>query len=202
VWETVQSYQRSAASYVAATSSYDEFPEVLDALDLFERTVPAGLSVLDAGCGAGRDSDFLAGRGRKVIAADLSERLLHSWPERVVREASILRIQADLANMPICRRSLGGVWACASLIHQPPDIFEEVVAELASLLVHDGIFSASLRTAHGTGWRTWGPVTGRRWHTAQDSEDICRILASLGLTDIRSSPSGPGGWYIVRAKAE
>jgi len=92
---------------------------------------PDGATVLDAGCGEGRNAVFLAGCGARVRAVDASRVALENgraaWPgvEGVSWE------EADLRTVPLAPSSLDGVLAC-SVFHwvEGPAEIEEVVERL------------------------------------------------------------------------
>lgn len=49
------------------------FPDVLD---LFLTYVPKGSSILDMGCGAGRDMDYFSKKGYQATSIDISDKII------------------------------------------------------------------------------------------------------------------------------
>ena len=89
-------YNAEAASYAAAvdakpTNAYYERPAMQSLLPQL-----AGKRVLDAGCGAGVYTEWLAGRGAEVFALDASAEMVRHAKQRVGHRAEIR--QADLGR--------------------------------------------------------------------------------------------------------
>jgi SAM-dependent methyltransferase len=193
--ETQKAYEEFAEEYARRSQSYDTFPGLKSVLEEFNQRVPQHLPVLDAGCGGGRDSLELARLGRRVFAFDLSESLLKAWPT-VVGEPQIHRLVGDLYRPPFFNESIGGVWACASLIHQPPDVIPETIGRLISLLVTDGCLTVTMRLNGATGPSAFGTIPSPRWVTIIPPQQLVDILKSRGLKETAWRESGPG-WYAA-----
>lgn len=88
----------------------------------FEKTLPHGRSVLDMGCGTGRNAVHFALAGHTVIGLDFSRRLLEKAAERTARTpVRVLGglLQADVASMPIKESSIDSCIYVATLHHLP-----------------------------------------------------------------------------------
>ena len=138
-WETRRAavagwYDRRAASFAAATADLDR----AEACARFLARVPAGGRILDAGCGAGRDSArFLAG-GYAVTACDLSPEMA-----RLARERTGLAVLVADFTAPAWGPAFHGVWAMASLLHLPRAAVGAAVAGLVRALLPGGVLLAS-----------------------------------------------------------
>jgi len=133
-----------------------------------------GLTVLDAGCGTGRYSRLLAGRGaREVVGIDRSPAMLaHACPE-------LRGIRGRLSALPFTDGSFDLIVSGLVL----PDIadLEPVVAEWSRVLKTGGAVLASTLHPRGgaLGWtRTFDTPQGRRtlaacWHSLDDLRAIC-----------------------------
>src|SRR5699024_3269468 len=106
----------------------DAFCEQTWAVDMselyrpFEAYVPPKASILDVGCGAGRDALYFYEKGYDITAFDYSLEL--------VKNAQAL------TGLPILHRSFyeidernkyDGIWCCASLLHVPFDQLSDVL---------------------------------------------------------------------------
>ena len=80
--------------------------------DRFEKYLPEGASVLDAGCGSGRDSKHFMERGYTVTAFDASETMCECASKLTGQEVRKLTFQE--MDYHDC---FDGIWACASLLH-------------------------------------------------------------------------------------
>lgn len=102
--------------------------------------IPKGGEILDAGCGAGRDSLYLSNLGYKVLPIDNSQKLVDLVNEKLHLNA----IKKDLLEIDYKNR-FDGVWACASLLHIPPEKFEQAFSNLVDSLKDNGIFYFSIK---------------------------------------------------------
>ncbi|WP_432844657.1 class I SAM-dependent methyltransferase [Amycolatopsis sp. CA-161197] len=104
-------------------------------LDTFAELVGAGARVGDLGCGPGRVTGYLAGRGLAAFGIDLSPGMVE-----VARAAHPgLEFEVgSLAALPLPDTSLAGALAWYSLIHTPPEKLPVLVAELARVVEPGG----------------------------------------------------------------
>lgn len=197
---TVSAYEEFAQSYADATRSYDAFPSLWDETARFIAAVPPEETVLDVGCGAGRDSIRFANFGRRVIALDASPAMLHSWDLSAAVDGVIAKVRANLEAIPIRNASMGGVWACASVLHLPGENLAENVRSLAATLVPGGAIAISMKGTGDSGWIVDGPIREARWQEIVDPEDMTRMLAAAGLEEVAWHYTG-GPWYVASASA-
>lgn len=106
----------------------------------FEHYLPPKASILDAGCGVGRDSLHFLQKGYCVKAFDASQEMV-----AIARQVTHLDVQQQtFQQMQGCGR-YDGIWACASLLHVPRADLKEVVAKLSALLKQKGVLYASFK---------------------------------------------------------
>jgi ubiquinone/menaquinone biosynthesis C-methylase UbiE len=108
--KTIDTYNQIAVDYAQVTSSLQPEKE----FTTFSQMIMTGNTVLDAGCGGGRDCRAFAERGFQVIGIDLSVELL-KLARDFAPECEFL--QADLRKIPLADNSIDGLWSCASLLH-------------------------------------------------------------------------------------
>lgn len=134
VGETRRAYDTVAATYAARVDpEVSEFPLDRAALDAFAAYVleDGGGPVADLGCGPGRVTAYLAGRGLDAFGVDLSPGMV----EQARAAHPGLRFEVgDLAALPLDDGSLAGALAWYSLIHTPPERRLPVLAELCRVL--------------------------------------------------------------------
>jgi ubiquinone/menaquinone biosynthesis C-methylase UbiE len=88
----------------------------------FISTLPKGSTVLDLGCGNGRNSIFLAKEGMRVIGIDFSKGLIKiaknkmEWKEVQDR---VNLMEGDIGSLPIKNGSVNAVLYIATLHHLP-----------------------------------------------------------------------------------
>jgi SAM-dependent methyltransferase len=143
--------QKEREAGLISTAGYYE----REAKAVAERTLPVDLSslyapflgmlppeahILDAGCGAGRDSLYFLQRGYQVTAFDASTELVSlaaSFTGLPVRHQRFQEFQDQQAY--------DGIWACASLLHVSRDDMPDVLARLTRALKLGGVLYASFR---------------------------------------------------------
>lgn len=113
---------------------------------LIEVLAPAeGERVLDLGCGDGRLTAAVQGRGADVVGLDLSQEMAAATAAR-----GVPAVVADAAVVPLPNGSVNAVFSNAAL-HWVRD-HEQLIAEIARVLAHGG--RAAIRTgAAGNQWR-------------------------------------------------
>ncbi|VXB99592.1 Malonyl-(acyl-carrier protein) O-methyltransferase [Microbacterium sp. 8M] len=127
-------YDARAAEYIALIGSLDQMERSDVALvEQWRDETPGRL--LDAGCGPGLWTAYLAEPGRDVIGVDVSAEFLAAARERHPE----LRFEAaSILDLPFPESAFGGVLAWYSLIHLPPAEVPAALTELARVLAPGG----------------------------------------------------------------
>ena len=120
------------------SSHYDEFLAL----------IPENGTILDAGCGSGRDTLKFKSLGYEVTAIDGSVKMCelaskHSGVN--VKHMQFQEIEFD--------HEFNGIWASASLLHVPSEELEDVLERLKKSLKDSGIFYASFKLGDFEGKR-------------------------------------------------
>lgn len=134
--------------------------------------------ILDAGCGPGHLTDFLAGIGHDSRGVDLvPEFIAHARQTYPHLDFTL----GDLTQLDALNHSLGGVLAWYSLIHMSDDTLHSALAEFRRVLLPGGVltigaFHADVRTpfAH--------KVTPA---IARSQEELRTLLVRFGFQPIR-----------------
>ncbi|MCR5719652.1 MAG: class I SAM-dependent methyltransferase [Lachnospiraceae bacterium] len=134
--ETIEYYNKNAESFIAGTINAD----MSDCRNRFLKYVKKGGSILDAGCGSGRDSLAFKDVGYKVAAFDASEEICKSASERLGFKVDCKRFE-DLEG----ENMYDGIWASASLLHVKEADLKDVMSRLKRLLKAGGILYASFK---------------------------------------------------------
>ena len=110
----------------------------------FLLSMPARGSLLDLGCGAGRDTKAFLDRGYQVTAIDGSKRMVDATTRLTGQPAIHMRFQeVEFED------KFDGIWACASLLHLSRDEFANVLRRLERALRPQGVCYMSLKEGHG-----------------------------------------------------
>lgn len=133
-------YQRNAQQFFESTVAVD----MAEIRDRFTTLLPAHGSVLDAGCGSGRDAKAFAEQGFQVEAFDASSELAELASQHSGLPVQVMRFQElDVSA------HYDGIWCCASLLHVPRVELPGVFRRLAKALKAGGVLYASFKYGQG-----------------------------------------------------
>lgn len=133
-------YQRHAQQFFESTVAVD----MAEIRDRFTTLLPAHGSILDAGCGSGRDAKAFAEQGFQVEAFDASPELAELANQHSGLPVQVMRFQE--LDVSAC---YDGIWCCASLLHVPLEELPEVFRRLAQALKAGGVLYASFKYGQG-----------------------------------------------------
>jgi SAM-dependent methyltransferase len=176
------SYNAAAADYHAILKDYHhDDPFELGALEYFTRLVTDG-PVGDLGCGTGRITAYLAGRGLDVFGVDLTPGMI----EVARREYPELRFEVgSLFGLDIKDDELAGALAWYSLVHTPREDLPKAFAELFRVLRPGGVLVHGFKV--GDGHR---PLTQGYGHDLDlevfmyDTDDVAALLVAAGFVEV------------------
>ena len=114
-------------------------------------------SILDLGCGVGRNSIYLAKENFEVIGVDISLtalKIANKWSKKE-KLKNIAFVQATMTNLPLCDSSLDAVISVSVIHHAVKKDIVKTIDEVYRLLRKNGFFLANLTSMkdprHGTG---------------------------------------------------
>ena len=178
---TTRYYDDHAEDYISGTAHVD-----MESLYRpFLALVPEGGTILDAGCGSGRDTKAFVDRGYRVTSIDASAKMVEATAQLTGTPAQQLRFQ-DLNS----KDEFDGIWACASLLHVPLVETDDVLEIFAAALRTGGVCYLSFKEGDGErreGDRCFTDFTEdslRERLKRRERLDIVRIWTS---TDLRPS---------------
>ena len=161
-----------------------EAPLDLAMVDAFTQAVVAedDARVLDAGCGGGRMSRYLAARGCLVEGVDLSAGMIAT----ARRDHPDVRFTVgSLSDLPYGEDEFAGVLLWYSVIHTPAHGLARVCPEVARVLRRGGHVLVGFQSGDGTRDVTWAYDRGiqldRHLYTA---DDIAAQFAAAGLREV------------------
>ena len=125
--ETIEYYEKNAQDFAASTADI-EFSELQDT---FLSELKNGASVLDFGCGSGRDSLYFLQKGYNVTALDGSSVMC-----RIAREKTGIPVMEMDFNDFDELDKYDGIWACSSILrltkHELKNVFIHMEKALLS----------------------------------------------------------------------
>ncbi|MFS8204503.1 class I SAM-dependent methyltransferase [Streptomyces sp. CWNU-52B] len=191
---TIASYDRCAARYAAQNDSVDE---VKDLLTFFNEEIPCTASLLDVGCGHGRDAEYLSSLGHLVYGIDRSEKLLRMARERVPKSHFA---QGDARALPFRDESFDGLWMNAVLHHLIPPHMRQSLAECHRVLKASGLLFISVHLDDSSGWQAKDPDFVR-YYARISGAVLTEFLDDAGLTPVRmTSRSAESRWLHCFAR--
>ena len=116
--------------------------------DLFLSYLNEGDSILDLGCGSGRDTKYFLSKGYKVDATDGSEEIC-----KVASDYTGINVKCLLFNELDEIDKYDGIWACASILHLDRDDLIDVFHRIARALKDNGILYTSFKYSEFEGMR-------------------------------------------------
>lgn len=136
---TIDWYNENAKEYEKRSANAINEKEIEE----FCSYLPKKASVLDAGCGFGRDSKAFFDRGYKITGIDLSSGLLKIAKEKYPQ---INFVKGNLLSLPFKDESFNGVWAHASLVHFDEDSqIKKALDEFNRVLKPNGILHVTVK---------------------------------------------------------
>ena len=134
---TLQSYEDSASEYAINVESLHPQKQAEKFLSL----VPPGGTILDVGCGSGRDAQILSDQGFQVTGIDFSAAMIEIAKKKAPKATfKVMDMQSLHMN-----ETFDAVWASASLLHVPKKEISKVLEKIWSLLNDKGSFYISLK---------------------------------------------------------
>jgi 2-polyprenyl-3-methyl-5-hydroxy-6-metoxy-1,4-benzoquinol methylase len=157
--DSIEYYCKNAAEYFEHTVDID----MQEYWDSFTGLIPEGGSILDLGCGSGRDSAHFIACGYDVTAMDASKEMC---------DLASIHIGQDVLKLSFSEIDFNevfdGVWANASLLHVPSNEIEDILAKVIKSLKVDGILFMSFQYSDFEGIRDGRYYTDYRTRSLKD----------------------------------
>lgn len=193
---TIDYYNKNAEKFITGTVDVD-FGVVQNR---FLDKLTKGASILDFGCGSGRDTKYFLEKGYKVTAIDGSQELCKLASEYTgITVKQMLFKELDEQNV------YDGIWACSSILHLHKQELIVVIKKMCEALKEDGIIYASFKYGEFEGERNG------RYFTDFTEESILKLLEKINLLvsdsiwiskDARKERSDERWLNIILRKAE
>lgn len=134
--KTINYYNANAKEFAAGTASLDfECTQ-----KRFTGKLPERATILDFGCGSGRDTKYFLAQGYQVDAIDGSMELC-----RLAAEYTGIEVKNMFFHELMEVEKYDGIWACSSILHLPFDELVHVMRRMAVALKDNGIIYVSFK---------------------------------------------------------
>jgi len=155
-------------------------------------------SILDIGCGNGKDTHYLRQKGAVLVGMDISSGMLREARKRVPEG---IFYQMDMRNLGFSAAVFDGVWANGCIYHVPKIDFAQVLKEVLRVLGPLGTFSFNFKVGIGERLEeTPGSFAGGpRFYAYYTIKQMASFLAQAGfeILEIKRYPQRILGEKIV-----
>jgi len=178
---TIAHYDRLAEAYWDGTRDHDVNQNYAALLDTIEGDPP--FSILDLGCGPGRDLRYFRSLGHDAVGLDGSKEFVAM--ARSYSECEVL--QQNFLAMELPESRFDGIFANASLFHVPSQELPRVLAGLSETLRPRGVlFCSNPRGNNEEG------LSGDRYSCFLDHDTWCSYVTTAGFFRVRHYYRPPG----------
>lgn len=178
---TIGHYDRMADDYRAGTENHDVSQNRAALIDAIEGAAP--YSILDLGCGPGRDLTAFRAAGHEAVGLDGAAAFVAM--ARHATGCEVLHQDFLALDLPAAR--FDGIFANASLFHVPRQELPRVLGELREALKPRGVlFSSNPRGGNEEGW------VGGRFGCFLDLETWRGRLNAAGFAEVDHYYRPPG----------
>jgi SAM-dependent methyltransferase len=170
---TLSHYDRNAEGFWRGTRDHDVAQNIAALLEHIEGGPP--FTILDFGCGPGRDLKAFADLGHVAVGLEGSAR----FAGMARAHAGCEVLHQDFLRLDLPAGRFDGVFANASLFHVPTQELPRVLRELRAALKPSGVlFSSNPRGANEEGWNE------ERYGAYWDLETWRRHLSATGFVEL------------------
>lgn len=178
---TKNSYEAYAQEFASFTTIFRG--KMQKWIDYFADDLGKGASILDVGCGAGRDVLYLSKKGLNMTGIDFSKELI-SIARKKAPKARFFVMNFEHLRFP--QRSFDGVWAHASLLHLPKHKLLATLKKIYKILKNNGLFFSSFRVGEGERFTSEKRGTAKleRFYAYYQPEEVYTLLKRAKFRNI------------------
>lgn len=175
---TLASYARIAASRPKTHGDPNFLLPEFQTFDRLLRTWSGVGSVLDLGCGHGRDAALFFDRGYHYVGLDFSRPMLEEADKLVPRSCLV---EGSMYDLPFPDATFDGLWAVGSLLHIPSLRVREVLREMHRIMCSGGIGFILMHDGQEEALVEVIPKLDVRYFVGYRMDYFARILEEIGF---------------------
>ena len=170
---TLEHYNQRATAFWEGTRHHNVTPNIAILLQYIEAQAP--FTILDFGCGPGRDLKVFCELGHIAVGLDGTARFVD-----MARAHSSCEVwQQDFCKLDLPDKHFDGIFANASLFHVPSQELPRVLLELYATLKTGGVLFSS--NPHGHNEEGW---SGGRYGAYYDLQTWQRHMSDAGFVEL------------------
>ena len=180
--KTLDFYNNNSKTYIEKTLSGD----TSNLYKGFLNNIPKCGSILDLGCGSGRDSIEFIKQGYNVTAVDGSKEMVTAASKIISQQVICSRFEELKLT-----ETFNGIWACASLLHVNKNHIVDVIKNISCNLKDNGVFYMSFKY----GEDEYIDENGRYFncYTEETFKEMIAQVSKLKIKNIYKSGDTLGG---------
>jgi 2-polyprenyl-3-methyl-5-hydroxy-6-metoxy-1,4-benzoquinol methylase len=196
--KTIKSYDDNAEEYAKNVANLNS-RYIVDFINNLKHNFPnlsnSNISILDIGCGSGRDLEQFSSQGFKVKGIDKSKKLLKIASNKVDKK----HLQyLDILNIHNLKGKFHGVWLNASLVHIPKINVPDVLSSIVGKLHENGIIYISVKEGYGEGLEEDNRYSGAEKYWSYFTEfEMKNMLENTGVKIILSKVDKTSSSYAT-----
>lgn len=176
---TIKNTNKSVKKYIKTRM---EKEIVLNHLESFTKFVKPNGSILDLGCGHGRDCKYFEEQGFSVTGIDLSRKML-KVAKHICEDTKFIHM--DIRETPYKKWKFDGIWACASLYHLEKQDFIKLINDLPNILNENGILFIAIKEGEGTKIQYKEELGVSKFYSLYKIDEILKIIRNGGFHIIK-----------------
>ena len=167
---TINYYNLNAKKFIENTQNADMHLTQ----DKFLQLLPGSASILDFGCGSGRDTKYFLEKGYQVAAIDGSAELC-----RLAGNFTGIKVKEMLFQELDEIGVYDGIWACSSILHLPKQELLPVIQKMCIALKDNGVIYTSFKYGKFSGERNG------RFFTDMTEDSFAEFLLKISGVEVK-----------------
>lgn len=197
---SVEYYNKNAEEFIERTFDLD----MSYLLEKFIKYIPDGGTILDIGCGSGRDSKWFSDHGYDTYAIDGSEKFV-DHTKTIIGDKAVECMFDSFRPIELFGRlvKFDGLWASASLLHVPEEKLIDVIDRFMYYLNENGVFFLSFKKSNHNyvkDGRAFTNFTIEKWREFIEGSNYANVLEIFETKDVREGKEDESWINIIMEK--